>query len=40
MMSPWQFNVYIDGIMREMKARVGDVGLRIKESGWELSGPF
>ena len=28
-MSPWLFNMYIDGVMREMNARVGEVGVEM-----------
>ncbi|MCP5003018.1 MAG: hypothetical protein GY941_03575 [Planctomycetes bacterium] len=37
-MSPWLFNVYMDGCIREMKARVGDigVGLQLDGVGWSL----
>ncbi len=26
-MSPWLFNIYMDGVMREMRGKVGDVVL-------------
>ncbi len=29
-MSPWLFNIYMDGVMREMKGKVGEVGVRIQ----------
>ena len=37
-MSPWLFNIFMDGCMREMKARVGKVGARLKlnEGTWEV----
>ncbi len=28
-MSPWLFNIYIDGVMREVKGKVGEVGERM-----------
>ncbi len=28
--SPWLFNVFMDGCMREMKAKVGKIGARLK----------
>ncbi len=28
-MSPWLFNLYMDGIIREMKAKVGDFGVEM-----------
>ncbi len=27
-MSPWLFNIYMDGVIREMKGKVGEVGER------------
>lgn len=36
--SPWLFNVYMDGCMREMKARVGELGPRLKVRGTEVIG--
>ncbi len=27
MMSPWLFNLYMNGVIRKMKAKVGDVGV-------------
>ncbi len=35
-MSPWLFNIYMDGIMREMKGKVGEVGVRMYAGGEEL----
>ncbi len=29
-MSPWLFNIFMNGCMREMKAKVGKVGARLK----------
>jgi len=26
-MSPWLFNLFMDGVVREVKARAGDVGI-------------
>ncbi len=28
-MSPWLFNIYMDGVMIEMKGKVGEVGVRM-----------
>ncbi len=38
-MSPWLFNVYIDGVMREVKGKVGEVGVRVYDEGrkWVLN---
>ncbi len=38
-MSPWLFNIYRDGVMREMKGRVGEVGVRMYAEGrkWVLN---
>ncbi len=38
-MSPWLFNNYLDGVMREMKGRVGEVGVRMYARGrkWMLN---
>lgn len=37
-MSPWLFNIFMDGCMREMKAKVGNVGarLRLNEVSWSV----
>ena len=32
-MSPWLFNIYMDGVMREMKGKVGEVGVRMYAEG-------
>ena len=32
-MSPWLFNIFMDGCIREMKAKVGNVGARLKVNG-------
>ncbi len=32
-MSPWLFNIYIDGVMRVMKGKVGEVGVRMYAEG-------
>ena len=40
MMSPWLFNVYMDGVVREVKMRMLDRGLGMKEQNgreWEVS---
>lgn len=34
-MSPWLFNVFMDGCMREMKARIGNIGARLRSNGAE-----
>ncbi len=38
-MSPWLFNIYMDGILREMKGKVGEVGVRMYARGrkWVLN---
>ncbi len=38
-MSPWLFNIFIDRCVREMKAKVGKIGARLKLNGvvWSLS---
>ncbi len=35
MMSPWLFNVYMDGCIREMKVGVWDLGARLNVRGVE-----
>ena len=32
-MSPWLFNIFMDWCMREMNAKVGNVGTRLKLNG-------
>ncbi len=32
-MSPWLFNIYMDGVMREMKSKVGEVGVGMYAEG-------
>ena len=32
-MSPWLFNLYMDGVIREMKARAGNVGVELCTNG-------
>ena len=32
-MSPWQFNVYIDGVMKEVKMGIGSRGVSFMEDG-------
>ncbi len=34
-MSPWLFNIYMDGCIREMKVRVWDLGARLNVRGVE-----
>ena len=34
-MSPWLFNIYMDGCIREMKVRVRDLGARLNVIGAE-----
>ncbi len=38
-MSSWLFNIYMDGVMREMKGKVGEVGVRMYAEGrkWVLN---
>ncbi len=38
-MSPWLFNIYMDGVMREVKGRVGEVEVRMYAEGrkWVLN---
>ncbi len=38
-MSPWLFNIYMDGVMREVKGKVGEVGARMhaEERKWVLN---
>ncbi len=38
-MSPWLFNIYMDGVMREVKGKVGEVGERLSDEGrkWVLN---
>ncbi len=38
-MSPWLFNIYMDGIIREMKGKVGEVGVKMfaMERNWVLN---
>ena len=39
MMSPWLFNnIFMDGRMREMKAKAGNVGARQKMNGMSIGG--
>ena len=37
-MSPWLFNVYVDGVMKEVKMGMGRRGVRFLEKGreWRL----
>ncbi len=39
LMSPWLFNIYMAGVMREVKAKVGEVGVRMCAEGrkWVLN---
>ncbi len=41
-LSPWLFNIYMDGVMREMKGKVGEVGVRMYAEGrkWVLHSIF
>ena len=41
-MSPWLFNVYMDGVMKEVKMGMGRRGVRFMEDGreWRLPGLF
>ncbi len=38
-MLPWLFNIYMDGVKREMKGKVGEVGVRMYTEGrkWVLN---
>ncbi len=36
-MSPWLFNIFMDGCMREMKVKVGKVDARLKLNGVDCS---
>ncbi len=38
-MSPWLFNIYMDGVMKEVKGKVGEVGVRMYDEGrkWGLN---
>ncbi len=36
-MSPWLFNIFIDGCMRDMKARLGRISARMKLNGVDWS---
>ncbi len=33
-MSPWLFNIYIDGVVREVKTKVGVVDVRMYAEAW------
>ena len=39
-MSPWLFNVYMDGVMKEVKMGIGRRGVRFLENGreWRFTG--
>ncbi len=37
-MSPWLFNIYVDGCIREMKFRVRDLGARLERCGAAFGG--
>ena len=39
-MSPWLFNIYMDGVMKEVKMEMGRRGVRFQEDGreWRLPG--
>ena len=34
-MSPWLFNLYLDGVMREMKGRIMNREKRLEGTGWK-----
>ncbi len=38
-MSPWLFNIYMDDVMREVKGKVGEAGVRMHAEGrkWVLN---
>ncbi len=37
-MSSWLFNIYMDGVMREVKGKVGEVGVELYNEGRKKSG--
>ena len=41
-MSTWLFDIFMDGYMREMKAKMGNVGARLKMNGmgWAVVDEF
>ncbi len=38
-MSPWLFNVFMDGVVREMKAKIGNLGeeMSTDDTKWKLN---
>ncbi len=40
-MSPWLFNIFMDGCMKKMKSKVGKIGARLKLNGvsWPVAAP-
>ncbi len=36
-MPPWMFNIFLDGYMREIEAKVGKIGARLKLNGVDWS---
>ncbi len=32
-MSPWLFNIFMDGCMKEMKSKVGNTGAKLRLNG-------
>ncbi len=32
-MSPWLFNIHMDGVMRKVKGKVGEVGVKMYDEG-------
>ena len=34
-MSPWLFNTYMDGVIREMKAKAAGLGAKMLDEGYE-----
>ncbi len=38
-MSPWLFNIFMNGCMRKMKAKLGKIGTRLKMNGVDWSVP-
>ena len=42
-MSPWLFNIYMDGVLREVKAKAGDLGAKLVvegSEGWMITSLF
>ncbi len=39
-MSPWLFNIYMDGVMRRVKGKVREVGVRMYAEGRKVAAEF